>query len=391
MKIPLVSAFLEDDVYEKRLNDKFMEEIICNEDHFYHRIAKALSTKNFDPVVYYMSQEKTKKKFLHKYGHSIIRIPAKKINFLHEPIVFSSQLIKDIKNNYEICNFVSGYYVMYKIPDMFDYTVFKLHKKLPIIARWAGGNHKWLLPIRKSIKQLALQKCDKILVSSLEEIKTLQEEFGIKSEKISHIINPIDLTIFKNRERSLAAEKISIDPNFKYLLYVGRLTKNKGLELLLDVFLELSKRNEDIKLIIIGEGPFLEYIKIFSKKNSIDEKILLTGRLTHNQTCFYYNVASMLINIGMSGGLANVILESLASNTPIIATDVGATREYINEKNDNGILIKPSDKNELKNAIEEILNNEKKFKNQNSDLLKNFSFESYGSKLASIYSDLLEK
>ena len=229
------------------------------------------------------------------------------------------------------------------------------------------------------------------MVSSLEEIKTLQEEFGIKSEKISHIINPIDLTIFKNRERSLAAEKISIDPNFKYLLYVGRLTKNKGLELLLDVFLELSKRNEDIKLIIIGEGPFLEYIKIFSKKNSIDEKILLTGRLTHNQTCFYYNVASMLINIGMSGGLANVILESLASNTPIIATDVGATREYINEKNDNGILIKPSDKNELKNAIEEILNNEKKFKNQNSDLLKNFSFESYGSKLASIYSDLLEK
>ncbi len=36
MKIALVSAFLEDDVYEKRLTDHFMENVICQEDHFYH-------------------------------------------------------------------------------------------------------------------------------------------------------------------------------------------------------------------------------------------------------------------------------------------------------------------------------------------------------------------
>ena len=59
MKIPLVSGFLEDDVYEQKLNDKFMNEVICNEDHFYHRIAKALSTKNIEPIVYYMSMDKS--------------------------------------------------------------------------------------------------------------------------------------------------------------------------------------------------------------------------------------------------------------------------------------------------------------------------------------------
>ena len=391
MKIPLVSAFLEDDVYEKRLNDKFMEEIICNEDHFYHRIAKALSSKNFEPIVYYMSQEKTKKKFLHKYGHTIIRIPAKKINFLHEPIVFSSQLISDIKNNYEICNFVSGYYVMYKIPDMFDYTVFKLNKKMPIIARWAGGNHKWLFPIRKAIKKSALQKCDKILVSSLDEIQNLQNVFNIKKENITHIINPIDLTIFQARKKSFAAEKISINPNFKYLLYVGRLTKNKGIENLLDTFLEISEEIKDVKLIIIGEGPLHEYIKLFSKKNLIEEKIFLKGRLTHDQTCFYYNIASAVINIGMSGGLANVIMESLASHTPIIATNVGATKEYVNDELQNGILIEPSNQNQLKNAIKKILENENKFKGRNLEFLKKFSYDEYGNKLATIFSEVLKK
>ena len=56
MKIPLVSGFLEDDVYEQRLTDKFMNEVICNEDHFYHRIAKSLSGKKMEPIVYCMSQ-----------------------------------------------------------------------------------------------------------------------------------------------------------------------------------------------------------------------------------------------------------------------------------------------------------------------------------------------
>lgn len=391
MKIPLVSAFLEDDVYETRLNDKFMEEVICNEDHFYHRIAKALTEVNIEPTVYYMSQEKKEKKFLHKYGHSIIRIPAKKINFLYEPIIYSSQLIRNIKRDYEICNFVSGYYVMYKIPDMFDYTVFKLNKKMPIVARWAGGSHNWLMPLRKSIKKASLQRCDKILVSSLDEIKVLQEVFDIKKEKILQIVNPIDLTIFQKREKSFSVEKIPVNPDFRYLLYVGRLTKNKGLELILEVFNEINSRFEDLKLIIIGDGPLSHFIKNFTKINNLEKKIIMTGRLSHEKTCYYYNIATVLLNTGFSAGLPNVIIESLASGTPVITTDVGASKEYISEKQCNGILIKPSDKNELKHAIIKILENEKKFRKYDIEFLKEFSYQAFGNKLASIYSELLKK
>ena len=389
MKIPLVSAFLEDDVYETRLNDKFMEEVICNEDHFYHRIAKALTDVNFEPTVYYMSQEKNEKKFCHKYGHSIIRIPAKKINFLYEPIVYSPQLIKNIKKNYEICNFVSGYYVMYKIPDMFDYSVFKLNKDMPIVARWAGGNHKWLAPLRKSIKKAALQRCDKILVSSIEEIKVLQEIFNIKKENISQIVNPIDLTLFQKRERNFAAEKVSINPDFEYLLYVGRLTKNKGLEILLEVFKEINSNFKDLRLIIIGDGPLTNLIENFILENNLQEKIILTGRLSHEKICYYYNISTVLVNPGFSAGLPNIIIESLASGTPVITTDVGASREYVNEEKHNGILIKPGNKNELKKAITEIIENKNIFRKFETDFLKKFSYKEFGNRLASIYSELL--
>ena len=381
---------MEDDVYETRLTDKFMEEVICKEDHFYHRTAKALSNKDIEPTVYYLSQEKLMKKFTHKYGHTIIRVPAKRINFIHEPIVYSSKLIESIKN-YDICDFVSGYYIMYKVPDMFDYAVFKLNKKMPIVTRWVGGNHKWLFPIRRSIKKAALQRCDKILASSLDEIKVLETVFEIPKEKLSHLIYPIDFSLFKKRDRIVAAEKISIDLDFRYLLYVGRLTNNKGLESLLEIYNELKTKYDDIKLIIIGDGPLLDFINDFIKNHNLEKKIIVTGRLTHDIICYYYNIATVLLNIGLSGGVANVIVESLAASLPVISTDTGASKEYVSEEKHNGILIKPGDKNELKNAIIKILDNEHTYKNYNTEFLNEFSYDRFGERLGSIYTELLKR
>ena len=350
MKIALVSAFLEDEVYEKRLNDKVMENIICNEDHFYHRIAKALTQNGLEPVVHYLSEEKETKEFTHKYGHKIKRIPAKKYPFIHESIVKSPELIKNIQNDFDICNFVSGYYVKYKIPDMFDYTTSKLYKKMPIIARWAGGNHKWLLPIRKEIKKT-----------------------------------------FKFREKEVAAKKLELDLNYQYLLYVGRFSKNKGIEEILNVFRKLKKDHSNLKLILIGDGPLLNQIQDYLKQNNLIRDVILPGRLTHEIVCYYYNISSVLLNIGISGGLANVIIEAIASKLPIIATNVGATKDYVNNKMNNGILINSIDESEIQNAIIEIILNGKKYKNSNEKNLEKFTFNYFGKKLNETYMELLNK
>lgn len=391
MKIALVSAFLEDEIYGKKLDDEFMEKIICNEDHFYHRIAKALEQKGLEPVVHYLSQEKVLKKFTHKYGHEIIRIPAKKYPFIHESIVYSPELIKNIKNNFDICNFVSGYYVKYKIPDMFDYTVSKLHKKMPVIARWAGGNHKWLLPIRKEIKKTSLKRCDKIICSGQEEIKNLEKTFQISNKKILQIMNPIDTTVFKFREKQTAANKLGLDSNYQYLLYVGRFSKNKGIEEILNVFKKLKENDSNLKLILIGDGPLLNQIQEYVKQNNLITDVILPGRLTHEIACYYYNISSVLLNIGASGGLANVIIEAIASKLPILATNVGATKDYVSNKMNNGILINSINESEIKNGIMEIILNGKKYKNSNEKILEKFTFDFFGKKLNQTYMELLNK
>lgn len=390
MKVALVSAFLEDDVYEHRLTDQFMKDVICKEDHFYHRIAKALTIRNIEVTVFYMSQEKEIKEFFHKYGHSIVRIPAKKLKFIHESIVYSPEIINKIRN-YDLCQFVSGYYVNYKIPDMFDYIVKKLNGEIPIIARWAGGNHKWLFPIRKTIKKNTLSKCENIICSGKDEIKVLQNIFKIPNEKITYLVNPINFDLFKERDREEALEKVGLEKDKKYFLYVGRLSKNKGIEEMLNVFKILISEYKNLKLIIIGDGPLLEYIKNVVKKNNLELDVLLIGRLSHEIACYYYNLASVLINVGHSGGLANVIIEAMASNLPIIATDVGASKEFVGEKFKNGILIKLGNELELKKALITILENNEKFRNYNKEKLEQFTHENFGEKMNGIYEQCLNK
>ena len=382
-KIALVSCYLDEGDYGTILTDYFMEKFVCNEDHFYHRIAKSLSLQGLEPVVIYPSIIKQTKTFQHKYGHSIIRIPAKKIPFIHEPIVYSPALVNKIKE-FDICHFVSGYYIMYKVPDLFDYCVSKIHNKIPIITRWAGGNSKWLIPIRKTIKRNALQKCDHIICSGKDETNILETKFGIPKNKIKFLMNPIDLSLFQKREKIEICKKLKHDPKFNYLLYVGRLVKNKGLENILNAFKKISKEQNDFKLIIIGSGPLELEIKEFVKKNQLQESVLLKGQMTHNEICYYYNIASILLNLGASGGLPNVIIEAIASELPIIATDFGATRDFVNEEKHTGILIKNYDSQLIESAILRIMKNGFSG-NFDQKLLEKFSFTGFGKELVKIY------
>lgn len=389
MKIALLSLFLDED-YGKKLDDDFMEKTICQEDHFYHRIAKSLKLENHEPTVFYISTEKQLKKFKHKYGHEIIRVPAKKIPFYHEPIVYSTELIKQIEGEFDICQITSGYYVMYKVPDMFDYVVSKLHNKIPIIARWSGGNSNWLLPIRKNLKKKSLNNCKKIICSGKNEINILKEKFDIPEEKILHMYNPIDTNQFKPRMKNEISNKINFEPEKKYLLYVGRLIENHGIEIVLKVFKKMIKKNKDLILVLIGNGPMYDEIKKFIDENKLNGFIELKGRLNHEIISYYYNISSMLFHVGPSGGMPNVVMESIVSGLPVIAANnVAATRDLVNEKDGTGILVELDNELELENAIIEILSQRKENNQINANLIREFSIENYGIKMSKLYKEII--
>ncbi len=384
-KIALVSCFIDegDDII---LTDSYMKKFVCNDDHFYHRTAKSLVIQGLEPVLFFPSTIKQTKTFKHKYGHDIVRIHAKKIPFFHEPIIYSPELVKKIQE-FDVCHFVSGYYIMYKVPDLFDYCVSKIHNKIPIVVRWAGGNYNWLFPIRKTIKKKSLEKCHEIICSGKDETNILETKFEIPKNKIKFLINPINLEQFHKRDRKEICEKLNYDSNVDYLLYIGRLIKIKGIERILEVYKNIIIKNKKIKLIIIGNGPLETEIKKFIKKNNFEKSIFLKNYMNHDEICYYYNISSILINTGLAAGLPNVVIEAIASKLPIIAIDVGATKDFVNENLGTGVLLNNNDIISIESAILKILNNKNKFSEFNHKILEQFSFENFGKQLVEIYKD----
>lgn len=104
---------------------------------------------------------------------------------------------------------------------------------------------------------------------------------GIKKENVVIIPNGIDLEDFADLpKRGEFRKKYNIDQETKVLLYLGRLHKSKGLDLLIDAFAETTKQIEDSVLLVVGpDGGSSDRLKERSKKLRISNKIIFTGAI----------------------------------------------------------------------------------------------------------------
>ncbi len=132
-------------------------------------------------------------------------------------------------------------------------------------------------------------------------------------------------------------------PREKWILFIGTLAEQKGVDILLDAFIEVCKQIPDVKLHIAGRGK-LENV-LYSKVESvhIEDRVIFHGFVDRNMVMQLYRESWIVVmpsvwweQFGM------VIPESLACGTPVIGTEVGGIKEQLFGKN-IGILVPPRD------------------------------------------------
>ncbi|CAH0347659.1 glycosyltransferase family 1 protein [Bacillus sp. CECT 9360] len=140
----------------------------------------------------------------------------------------------------------------------------------------------------------------------------------------------------------------------KYLLtYVGRLAPEKDVKTLLAVAKSLpAEINEKVQWLIIGDGPLREEIQNDAPKN-----MLLTGYLKGEELAKVYSSSDLFVFPSPTETFGNVVLEALASGTPVIGANSGGVKNIIQEGK-TGRLCEPGNIHEFTNAIVELLTNE---------------------------------
>ena len=269
-------------------------------------------------------------------------------------------------------------------PIPFYYILTKL-MKIPIVFSLQGAEVKEIdtMPefegLRKHILQYKLKRkvveflektsaklADSVIVIS----KAIEDELihlGIPEKKINLIYYAIDTNIFKKnlKKRKEIREYYGIGSNDIVISYVARLSKSNAptrmwsAEMLLKTFASISPSHPCVKIMFVGGGDGVKYLKNMCKDYGIEEHVIFVGFVPHEKVPEYLSASDIFwFVMGYpipTYGLA--LQEAMSCENIVIANDSGAMREVIIDRY-NGFLVEPKE-DKMREKLMEILKMER--------------------------------
>lgn len=265
------------------------------------------------------------------------------------------------------------------------YNIFE-KKKIQYLLRYTRNNI--VKNILYSVYRLKYQKHFKRLHKTSDRVVLLSDSFkddfsyfiGNLTNKVCAMPNPIPSKIY-NSGSNTQKEKI--------VLYVGRIDmQQKRPDLLLQIWSKIYKKHKDWKLIIVGGGKDLDYLKTYASSLHL-ENVSFEG--TQNPVS-YYKKASIFCMTSSYEGFAIVLLEAINMKVvPIAFESFSAVRDII-DNNLNGVLIPPFDIDLYAEKLSELMSDNSMRDNySNNAYLKSqqFQLNTIGNKWLNLFSSLL--
>lgn len=229
----------------------------------------------------------------------------------------------------------------------------------------------------------------------------------IFTDKINFIITPSNFYKNKFIEDGINENKITCIHNFidtrkydikikdkNYILYLGRLSKEKGIYNLIEAIKISVKENNNIKLYIAGDGPEKDNIINVIKKYSLEENIILLGFLNEEEVKKYIAECTFLVipSVWYENGPYS-ILETQCIGKTIIGSEIGGIPEFV-KNNEYGLTYKFDSYEELSKKINELWNNREKCikfgVNAKKYAQMEYDSEAYYDKIIKIYEEVTQ-
>jgi len=139
------------------------------------------------------------------------------------------------------------------------------------------------------------------------------------------------------------------------ILFVGTLKYDKGVDILAKAFVEVAKRIQESKLILVGSGPLEPILRRYVAAKGINRRVVFAGKVPYEEVHKYFELGSVFVLPSpVREGMSNSLLQAMAAGLPVIATDIGGMNEVI-INGENGLLVPPNDSKTLANTILTIL------------------------------------
>lgn len=285
---------------------------------------------------------------------------------------------------------------------LFTSSLYAAKNQVPLVHFY---HHDWKSSFHPDLTRKALVKSsnlllpkmldsfpDKVIVPSKEYINESRYLPKIDS-KIRVVHNGIDLNEWRSIDSDDPREELNLSPNDSVLLFVGTITKRKGLKHLLRALEIIIEEYPSTKLIIVGKGDNEQEVREKAERLEINDNVRFAGFVSERTKKLYYDAADIFVLPSLPGGecFPNVNLEAMASGLPVIATNVGGNPEAIKDGK-NGIIVPPKNSTQLSKAIRKLFDDNQTREMMSSNNLKRiemFEWEEIADQTEDLYYGLL--
>ena len=198
----------------------------------------------------------------------------------------------------------------------------------------------------------------------ISEGHTFKDDLRKYARKVILSYNGVDVEQFHpdHAEKEKIREELGIPQDAQVVVMGGVISLQKGMQIGMQAFKNLSNLFPNLFLLVVGEGPALADLLKFVSREGIQSRILFSGRIEHDRMHDYLNAGEIFWHPSLRmEGMPSIIIEAMACGLVPVATNIGGTASAI-ESGKNGILIPPGDSGELERVTKGLLDHPNQMK-----------------------------
>jgi len=222
---------------------------------------------------------------------------------------------------------------------------------IPSIATYHAevARARWLVPPYHAVQRMFLRRMRAVTIGSqaFAAHAPLLRDFRRRLVVVPYGVDPDEWTV-----RPAAADRIRERHPGPLVVFTGRLVHYKGVHHLVE-----AMRDIDGTLLLVGWGSQVPALRAAAARAGMSDRVVFTGPVDNDERIAYYHAADVVVlpSTSRSEGFGLVLLEAMASGTPVISTEVGSGTSWVNVDGETGLVVPPSDPQALAGALRRVL------------------------------------